>query len=293
MSKIDGMVKKTNDDKKPIMGLSSLAVQGNLYAGASRDPWWAFCLPQGSSIVNMSLRKKLLIIILAVFLGLPSVSLAGSFVVSLIEGKTPAEAVQIIAEQVDSLLGRVDTLEVKQSETSLEIERLKLENENLRLKNENLGSESIRVAQQVVENEKSVDAVNRCQVLEKPRVCAQNGVEYANKLASAVDLPATALLDDVLRVLDGGPWYSKTQTDEICLKFNGWQEDLSNGENCRSRVAHIQGFNQDQESRRQQSVFLLKQSTDILESSQAEFKALQCDVLLKKYVPNRSAPGCG
>lgn len=89
--------------------------------------------------------KKLTVLGLSVLLGVPAVSMAGSFTVSLIQGKTPAEAVQIIAEQIDVLTGRVASLEGKQaqfeadvaqnkSDTELEIERLKLENENLRLK---------------------------------------------------------------------------------------------------------------------------------------------------------------
>ncbi len=89
--------------------------------------------------------KKLVVLGLSVLLGVPTVSMAGSFTVSLIQGKTPAEAVQIIAEQIDVLTGRVASLEGKQaqleadvaqnkSDTELEIERLKLENENLRLK---------------------------------------------------------------------------------------------------------------------------------------------------------------
>ena len=93
--------------------------------------------------------KKLIVLILVIFLGVPSVSLGGSFVVSLIQGKTPSEAVQIIAEQMDSIIGRVQTLETKQVETSqnikqtnLEIERLKLENQNLKLRNDNLEKES-------------------------------------------------------------------------------------------------------------------------------------------------------
>jgi len=89
--------------------------------------------------------KKLAVLGLGVLLGVPSVSMAGSFTVSLIQGKTPAEAVQIIAEQIDLLTGRVASLEDKQaqleadvsqnkSDTELEIERLNAENENLRLK---------------------------------------------------------------------------------------------------------------------------------------------------------------
>lgn len=242
----------------------------------------------------MSSRKKLSILILVIFLGIPSVSLAGSFAVSLIQGKTPAEAVQIIAEQVDSLLGRVDTLEVKQSETALEIERLKLENENLRLKNESLGSESIRVAQQVIENEKSIDTVKQCEVLEKPRVCAMAVIQNANKQINAMDLPITATFDEVTSVIDkvsylNGSWYSKPQTDEICWKFSYGNET----DRCQSRIKYIQTYNEAQQSNKEKAPSMLKQGTEIIESSQAKFNELQCDVLLKKYMPNRSAPGCG
>lgn len=240
------------------------------------------------------MKKKITVLAIIIFLGLPSVSLAGSFVVSLIQGKTPAEAVQIIAEQVDSLLGRVDTLEAKQSETSLEIERLKLENENLRLKNEGLGSEATRVAQQVAENEKSIDAVKQCEVLEKPRVCAQNGIQLANKQISSKELPLTAVFDEVISVIDkvsylNGSWYSKPQSDEICWKFSYGNET----DRCQFRIKYIQIYNEAQQSNKERASAMIKQGTEILESSQAEFDALQCVVLLKKYVPNRSAPGCG
>jgi len=89
--------------------------------------------------------KKLAVLAVALSLGVPSVSMAGSFAVSLVQGKTPSEAVQIISEHIDLLSGRVASLEYKQVQlesdvsknkgnTEREIERLKLENENLRLK---------------------------------------------------------------------------------------------------------------------------------------------------------------
>ncbi|KKR38800.1 MAG: hypothetical protein UU18_C0004G0022 [Parcubacteria group bacterium GW2011_GWB2_40_8] len=207
---------------------------------------------------------------------------------------------QIIAEQMDSLLGRVQTLETKQIEstqnieqTNLEIERLKLENENLRLKNESLSGEMEKISQQVSDNQKSIDTVNQCVALEKPRICAQYGITIANQQINSHDLPAIASLSDVLSVLTPDTYYAKNQTDEICWKFGGWKEDLSQGEKCRSRESYIQGFNQDQVERRRQGAMYLKQGTEILESSQAQFDGLQCEALLKKYVPNRSAPGCG
>lgn len=60
------------------------------------------------------MRHKILGIALGVSLGLPAVAFGGSFTYSLIQGKTPAEAITIIAEQIDGLFGRVDTLEDKQ-----------------------------------------------------------------------------------------------------------------------------------------------------------------------------------
>lgn len=87
--------------------------------------------------------KKLTVIVAVVLLGTPSISMASSFVVSLVQGKSPAEAVQIIAEQIDLLTGRVTSLEDNQaqlkaevsqnkSDSELEIEQLKSENEELR-----------------------------------------------------------------------------------------------------------------------------------------------------------------
>jgi hypothetical protein len=89
--------------------------------------------------------KKIALLCLTILVGVPSVSTAASFTVSLVQGKTPTEAVQIIAEQINQLTGRVASLEDKQaqmeadisqnkSDTEYEIERLKLENENLQLK---------------------------------------------------------------------------------------------------------------------------------------------------------------
>lgn len=63
---------------------------------------------------KMFTYKKLIVLILAIFLGIPSISLGGSFVVSLIQGKTPTEAVQILAGQIDFLINKIDSLENRQ-----------------------------------------------------------------------------------------------------------------------------------------------------------------------------------
>lgn len=84
-------------------------------------------------------------IILGIILAVPTVTLGGSFVNSLIQGKTPSEAVVIIGEQLDSLFGRVSNLETEQVTTNLEIEKLKLENENLRLKAEQISDQTKQI----------------------------------------------------------------------------------------------------------------------------------------------------
>lgn len=59
--------------------------------------------------------KSILTGILIGIVALPTVTLGGSFVFSLIAGKTPTEAVQILGEQIDSLIGRVEVIETKQA----------------------------------------------------------------------------------------------------------------------------------------------------------------------------------
>jgi cell division protein FtsB len=123
------------------------------------------------------MKYKILGIALAILIGVPAVTSASSFVVSLIQGKTPAEAVEILAGQIDTLLGRVEVLENAQIETEqdvadirtgqervsqtvsevkiqqvqdsekikqteLEIEKLRLENENLKLQAENIKTQA-------------------------------------------------------------------------------------------------------------------------------------------------------
>lgn len=131
--------------------------------------WWAFCI-QKIKVKKFSIENKkvkIAILVILFFIAVPTVSMAGSFVTSLIQGKTPAEAVQIIAEQIDQLFNRVEVLEDQQTTTTqnvestkLEIERLKLENENLRLKTGQIYSDT--EALKVKENAK-----NQCSDLSK------------------------------------------------------------------------------------------------------------------------------
>lgn len=59
-------------------------------------------------------KSHILGIILAIILVVPTVALGGSFITSLIQGKTPSEAVAILGGQLDSLFGRVSEIETKQ-----------------------------------------------------------------------------------------------------------------------------------------------------------------------------------
>lgn len=59
---------------------------------------------------------KITIIIAIILFIIPTVVLGGNFVVSLIQGKTTKEAIQILAKEMDALIGRVNILEIKQSE---------------------------------------------------------------------------------------------------------------------------------------------------------------------------------
>jgi len=63
-------------------------------------------------------------IILGIILAVPTIALGGSFVTSLIQGKTPSEAVTIISEQLDSLFGRVSEIESKQEALDSRLDQL-------------------------------------------------------------------------------------------------------------------------------------------------------------------------
>lgn len=65
------------------------------------------------------MKEKIKYIIIGGLIGIivfPTITLGGSFVSSLIQGKTVDEAIQILAQQIDSLIGRVEVIETKQAE---------------------------------------------------------------------------------------------------------------------------------------------------------------------------------
>lgn len=228
------------------------------------------------------MKIKILAIVLGVVIGLPVVALGGSFTTSLIQGKTPSEAIQILGEQIDLTLGRVENLESQQVQTSenvnvaqLEIERLKLENENLKLKTQ--------------DNQQAIGLANKCQELEKPLTCLKNEVRsYQDALALPI-LSVTASLQEVA-VAQGVPWYAKPATDEICFKGYG-----ANGpvETCNSRARQISNINQDRKDAKERAARIIESRQGNLQKLESEFNALSCKAVLDKYIPNRMEPGCG
>ena len=65
------------------------------------------------------MKEKIKTIFIGILIGViafPTVAFGGTFVSSLIQGKSVEEAVQILAQQIDSLIGRVEVVETKQAE---------------------------------------------------------------------------------------------------------------------------------------------------------------------------------
>lgn len=80
----------------------------------------------------MKLYKKIsisILIILVIILALPTIVLGSTFISSLIQGKSVPEAIQILAERIQSLAGRVEKVENRQTEQDKEIAIQKAYNE--------------------------------------------------------------------------------------------------------------------------------------------------------------------
>lgn len=63
--------------------------------------------------------KYIIIGLLVGFIAFPTVALGGTFISSLIQGKSVEESIQILAEQIDFLAGRITIVEGKLSKDEL------------------------------------------------------------------------------------------------------------------------------------------------------------------------------
>jgi len=68
--------------------------------------------------------KKIALYSLIGIIALPTITLGSSLTVSLIQGKTPVEAVQILAEQIDTTLARLSLIETKQAQLEETVEEV-------------------------------------------------------------------------------------------------------------------------------------------------------------------------
>src|SRR3989344_4934735 len=115
-----------------------------------------------------SMLTKTVIGITVGLIAVPAVAFGSSFVSSLIAGKTPAEAVSVLAEQLDSLFGRVEAVEEAQeaitervdaapASTTAEAEVLKQKLQLLEAQNKALEQQGVllRAKSAVLEQERS------------------------------------------------------------------------------------------------------------------------------------------
>jgi|GEM_PF-2088967 len=126
---------------------------------------------------------KVSIITIIIFLATPTVVLGGSFVISLIQGKTADEAVQILAEQLDGVLDRLGIIEAKQAELEQTTQTATNEIGDLKDKNaeleESLTNSNVKIGSLETQNTDLQNKIN-CQDLIK-RTPQGGNAHFINK----------------------------------------------------------------------------------------------------------------
>ncbi len=187
-------------------------------------------------------KIKLLVITLVIIISVPTVVFGGSFTVSLIQGKTPSEAIEIIATQIDILIGRTVAIEEKQVElegtiqkATLSIEEIEQENERLR---EELLEQRIRndIQEEQRENDKYCEELSKVgskyfptrQPLKElyEAILRQNAVTFEEAYQEHVDGGAKVLSESEFRI----EWQKgKDARDETVSKMRPYfDEYMSN-----------------------------------------------------------------
>jgi len=124
------------------------------------------------------MKGKIKTIFIGVLIGvivLPTITFGGSFVSNLIAGKTLAEAIQILAEQIDILIGRVEIVEIKQVEQEEIVSGLQ--------SIINQQTEIIENQQNLIEGLQSSQETQESKLFEQERLEACRFVDSALKLA--------------------------------------------------------------------------------------------------------------
>lgn len=121
------------------------------------------------------MKTKVLITILVVILGVPTVTLGGSVTLSLISGKTTVEALEILAGQIDAVAGRFSSIEEEQQQVKESVEQNIAEVEAIK-------SENQALKEQVSIQAEEFDTKKRCDELK------QGGPRYVSTKQPIDDL---------------------------------------------------------------------------------------------------------
>jgi len=150
----------------------------------------------------MKTTTKVLISFLIGIIVFPTFTLGGTFVYSLIQGKTVEEAVQILTRQMDVLIGRVGVVEDKQAVQEAKITELEEQKEEMK---EQIQEEMVRQDTQQVNEELCRDA-NRLLYLIPPHEPNSGTGKYFGRPGfpnSIVDL-----YDQIVKGINSGQNYN-------------------------------------------------------------------------------------
>jgi len=124
--------------------------------------------------------KKIIFSVLIGLIAFPTIAFGGTFVSSLVQGKTVEEAVQILAYQLDSLIGRVAVLEEKTA--NVETKTTEIENktdiiESQTAENKNIAEELKIQAEELKNKTEEVEmrANEMAIIAEKETACRKAG----------------------------------------------------------------------------------------------------------------------
>lgn len=188
------------------------------------------------------MKKTIIIITIAIFAGIPTLALGGAFTSSLIQGKSPAESIDILAGQIDAIFGRVEHIESQQSQSDKDINAAQLEIERLRLENENLKLETAKI-----------DSETKDIRIEKSRHdrCAELGKQIGNKEAD-IRAPYLERINSLrkeyidLKAISKGRSYSKILgTPDIESTEVSVEEAAQAEEKAKTKQAEINTVNEE------------------------------------------------
>lgn len=148
------------------------------------------------------LKSHIIGIALGAILGLPAIVLGGSFTASLIQGKTPSEAIQILSERIDVLSGRVQELEEE------------------KIQDINIESEVVATTSAVIEVKDT-----------KPTITPDVDLSICAELKGQISVIDTKLLEKkklLQQVKSGSSTYSESPTSEGEERDENYSETLKN-----------------------------------------------------------------